>query len=72
MAVDVDIQTVRAFRPSAMTRRPNIARRGARSPDEQAEAERRVAIYAGQVRQRGFITFLPRKPPEIDHGFWTK
>jgi hypothetical protein len=32
-----------------------------RHPAEQAEVERRVAIYARQVEELGVLTWLPRK-----------
>ncbi|MFB3894497.1 MAG: hypothetical protein ACE15C_21050 [Phycisphaerae bacterium] len=32
-----------------------------RDPDEQAEVERRIAIYARQVEEHGVITWLNRK-----------
>ncbi len=60
MAIDTDIRPTRACRPSLM-RRPTCVREAFRSPEEQAEIDRRVAIYARQVERRGHITFLKRR-----------
>jgi hypothetical protein len=48
----------RAFRPGTM-RRPSDSPGAFRSPQEQPEVDRRVAIYARQVEECGRITWLP-------------
>ena len=52
----------KAFRPCEAMRTPRIAGSGRlRHPLEQAEVDRRVAIYARQVEQTGRITWLPHR-----------
>ncbi len=59
--IDSDVMhPMRACRPSAM-RRSDDSPGVFRSPQDQPEVDRRVAIYAAQIAQTGRIAWLPRK-----------
>jgi hypothetical protein len=65
---DREIESLdRAFRPSqASPPRPVASYSRLRSPQQQAEIDQRVAMYAAQVEQQGFITWLPMRGANED------
>jgi hypothetical protein len=54
------MRPMRACRTSAM-HRPGDFPGAFRSPQEQPEVDRRVAIYTRQIETQGFITWIPRR-----------